>query len=158
MKELSEILVRRSDLELEQMKKDLPEWLGGCGRVGYPIVGNPETAYFVWKNSSRWQEPGQSSGTGLGQQAVSMSEKAGAGWSRSNGFGHTPGLCGVITGKGGLQAGGERSSILAEKEGNSQTYSHSAQIFPPQVSLRDSSQFLTSSHQFLISPWHSLSR
>lgn len=130
---------------------------GGVWEGGLSYCGKPRNSIFCLENSSRWQEPGQSSGTGLGQQAVSMSEKTGAGWSRSNGFGHTPGLCGVITGKGGLQAGGERSSILAEKEGNSQTYSHFAQIFPPQVSLRDSSQFLTSSHQFLISPWHSLS-
>lgn len=66
---------------------------------------------------------------------------------RSNGFGHTPGLRRVLTGKGGVQVGGERSNrilqlfvgegVLTEKEGNSQTHSQDAPIFPPQVRPKD---------------------
>lgn len=80
MKELSEMLVRRSDLELEpEEKRSARTTVRAWGWGAYPIMGNPETAYFIWKSRSRWQEPGQSSGTGLGQQAASLSEEAVAG-------------------------------------------------------------------------------
>lgn len=74
---LSEIHVRRSNLELEPEEKRSARITGGGGGGSlsyYGKLGN--IAYFVWKNRSRWLEPEQSSGTGLGRRAASLPEEA----------------------------------------------------------------------------------